>query len=339
MSAVRTSSLSEPWFLLAVGVLVLNDHVFKDVWPGTTTGKLSDLAGLVVIAVLASLPLGRTVGSCLAGVGFAALKISPAVAQFAVPILGGFSRCDLSDLVALAVLPATWWAMGRPQPSDAVRRGQRGRTLKLLGLVAAVFAVSATSAPMEQISRLEYRDGAFEAFVNVPNRAAIMRSVDGGRTWTAELLPDSDWDVKDASWAQSVCATDGVCYRVGQDDPANNEPGPTRVTTIDRQSPAGDWTAELRFGDGRVNGLVIDPNDSSKLMFRLDTGRQLGYRSGPGHWERVDLISLAEDAIDPRRVTDRIFWSVLGWGLLAVVGGLIVRGSVRRHRTRPEPPH
>ena len=40
--------LGAPPTLLALAVLVLNDHVLKQAAPGVVTGKLSDVAGLVL---------------------------------------------------------------------------------------------------------------------------------------------------------------------------------------------------------------------------------------------------------------------------------------------------
>ncbi len=45
-------ALLDPIALLAVGVLLLNDHVLKAQLPGFVTGKLSDLAGLVFFPLL-----------------------------------------------------------------------------------------------------------------------------------------------------------------------------------------------------------------------------------------------------------------------------------------------
>ncbi len=45
-------ALLNPVTLVALGLLVLNDHVLKAAWPGPVTGKLSDLAGLVFFPIL-----------------------------------------------------------------------------------------------------------------------------------------------------------------------------------------------------------------------------------------------------------------------------------------------
>ncbi|NNB83957.1 hypothetical protein HI113_00040 [Corallococcus exiguus] len=46
------SGLLHPMVLVAVVLLVLNDHVFKARWPSWWTGKLSDVAGLAMFPVL-----------------------------------------------------------------------------------------------------------------------------------------------------------------------------------------------------------------------------------------------------------------------------------------------
>jgi hypothetical protein len=45
-------AMLHPVAIAAVGVLIANDHVLKDRWPGIVTGKLSDVAGLVFFPLL-----------------------------------------------------------------------------------------------------------------------------------------------------------------------------------------------------------------------------------------------------------------------------------------------
>lgn len=82
------SPLAHPWSLLAIAVLIVNDHLLKWVWPGVVTGKLSDFAGLVCfpLLLLALLepwcPRGRDrrVAGLVAGLtalGFAMVKTWP----------------------------------------------------------------------------------------------------------------------------------------------------------------------------------------------------------------------------------------------------------------------
>jgi len=45
-------AMLHPVAIAAVTVLIANDHVLKDRWPGMVTGKLSDVAGLVFFPLL-----------------------------------------------------------------------------------------------------------------------------------------------------------------------------------------------------------------------------------------------------------------------------------------------
>lgn len=153
--------LCHPATLLALVVLLVNDHVLKAAFPGLLTGKLSDVAGLVLapplVAVLLTLLMPRLparaaawVGLVAVGAGFAMVKSSGYAAELASSAwtaLAGPSlvRADGTDLLTLPALGVSWWAWTR-----ARRRPVRRRTARLVRLLVvlppAVLAVAATSA-------------------------------------------------------------------------------------------------------------------------------------------------------------------------------------------------
>ncbi|HSO31586.1 MAG TPA: hypothetical protein VLT33_03690 [Labilithrix sp.] len=104
--------------LLAVALLIVNDHVLKHQFPGFVTGKLSDFAGLFFFPLLLVDALGRLhgrrslnmlVGACIAtAVVFAAVKTwGPAHEMYCVG-LGALQwpfRALVASLVS-APLPA-----------------------------------------------------------------------------------------------------------------------------------------------------------------------------------------------------------------------------------------
>jgi hypothetical protein len=138
-----------PVALLALGVLVLNDHALKAAYPGLVTGKLSDVAGVVLLPLvlvagweLVCAALGRGSGPrtsvlalaiLLTGVGFTLVKVSPPVAlafgsllgavQWPVAVLAGLAGghpvalapsaapivVDPGDLLALPALAIATW--------------------------------------------------------------------------------------------------------------------------------------------------------------------------------------------------------------------------------------
>ncbi|HMR11946.1 MAG TPA: hypothetical protein PKA88_39460 [Polyangiaceae bacterium] len=89
--------LLHPVVLSAVALLLLNDHVFKRLWPSAITGKLSDIAGLVFFPLFLQAlwemglrvfgkPVRRSSRVLLAAVVltalvFAAVQLHPAAAE------------------------------------------------------------------------------------------------------------------------------------------------------------------------------------------------------------------------------------------------------------------
>lgn len=157
--AAPADALLHPAMLLALGLLILNDHVLKAAYPGAVTGKLSDLAGLaffpillvgaweIVLAVTGSWrgpgngALAVAVGSSAAV--FALVKTWPVAAQaFAwglglaqwlltlparlldgaplPPVVATVVVVDPTDLVALVALAIpTWIGMERARAERA----------------------------------------------------------------------------------------------------------------------------------------------------------------------------------------------------------------------------
>lgn len=147
-----SASFAHPLWLGALLVLGLNDHVLKGAgWlPGAITGKLSDVAGLLVAPlVLAWLVRARSPRGWLAvhlavGAGFALVQLAPAAhgLEELGRALGLTVRLwpDPSDLAALPALVAShrWLARRAERPSRALGTAS--------GLVALVLC-TATPAP------------------------------------------------------------------------------------------------------------------------------------------------------------------------------------------------
>ncbi len=127
--------LVRPAPLVALTLVVVNDHLLKAVWPGLVTGKLSDLAGAFLLPVLI-LAVGEMLASrrrqrlastrtttavCLAEcAGLGLVKIWPAASRgygtivglARYPLLHRVSRVqvatDPTDLVALVSVALAW---------------------------------------------------------------------------------------------------------------------------------------------------------------------------------------------------------------------------------------
>jgi hypothetical protein len=145
--SIATRALVRPCVLVAIALLVVNDHVLKSAAPNVVTGKLSDFAGLAFFPLLlaaAAEMLGvrggmRTIviATIATGVVFASIKLSVAagdvyrvgLAAMQWPLravaaiiagapLPGLSQVSLvrdpTDLVALVALVMPWM-VARPR--------------------------------------------------------------------------------------------------------------------------------------------------------------------------------------------------------------------------------
>jgi hypothetical protein len=158
MGDVRTSlrALAHPGAVLALVVLVVNDHVLKEAWPGFVTGKLSDVAGLVVapllLGVLLTLlraPHAAALALAATGIGFAFCKTSAVGAAVTSDVWSLFGtptmiRADVTDLFALPALYGAWQIHRRAARSEGV--GWRRTVSVAVGTAVLPLGVLATSA-------------------------------------------------------------------------------------------------------------------------------------------------------------------------------------------------
>lgn len=140
----RVRWMGHPALFVCIAALVVNDHVLKDRYPGWWTGKLSDFAGLAVMGIVLAAAIGPGRGIAVAGIAFGLLKLAPSVAEAAAPLLGGVTRRDPSDLLALTVLLPIWLVL-RPRRSPVPSPTGRPR---LPGIWAGVRTTLATVAPI-----------------------------------------------------------------------------------------------------------------------------------------------------------------------------------------------
>lgn len=188
--AAPGSVLLHPIAIGALALLLVNDHVLKAAAPGWITGKLSDVAGLVltpiVVVALWRLgtgavvrkPMGRAspavdsaVVATAVAIAFALVKLSP-FANDLYSVVIGPTRVDPGDLAALPAAGLGWWVAARPEGyAHERRRGRHDATPQRLATVGravalclAVFAIAATSSgpPISQITAVAPDEVLFE---------------------------------------------------------------------------------------------------------------------------------------------------------------------------------
>jgi hypothetical protein len=203
----RLVLLTQPVFLGLVAVLALNDAVLKHRFPGFVTGKLSDVAGVaIVVIVLGALSGLPRWSSAATAIAFTALKLSPVVAALAAPLLGGITRNDPTDLLALLVLVPTARWMQHHLGAD--RFSVRSWALLPLALVGTVSTTTATSCiELPKVRMVIEGNGRLEA---IGTTTIFATSDDGGATWESVSEPVAS----SAAPTTERCTTSGDCVRV-----------------------------------------------------------------------------------------------------------------------------
>lgn len=312
--------LGHPAFLACVVVLVLNDHVLKDRFPGWWAGKLSDVAGVAVAGVVLAVLVGPRRGLLVAAGLFILLKVVPGVAEAASPLLGGETRRDPTDLIALVVLIPLRRLLGsaehrlRPSLDDrsSLRatwsrcRASLSAVTPVVGAVLAVASATATScAPSPAVTAVAADQQALFALVRGDGTSSSQwaRSTDGGRSWqrsdppagTTSTNGDEDrYEDPGPAGPLEACIADGTCWRL-QD---------RRV--VERRADNGPPTEELRLSDaefseidtGCIGGSVgvlgsiaaTDGDSGPQVVASLGADGVL-VRQDDGTWEQVRVLS------------------------------------------------
>lgn len=231
--------LAHPGWWLALGLLALNDHVLKGagLLPGAVTGKLSDLAGLVVAPVLAAALLGARTGRGVAGAfalvaaGFAAVKVSPAASAHYLALLGaigvrGRNVVDPTDLVALAALPLAW-RLCAARPAAALRATRQGLAVALGGAACVATSQPGPDFPTDGVwttsaivangteetieVRLRWVDGVVSCPGNDTPQGAFLRSVFTSEPLTVRLTAGQTFPLSRAAALRAIMpATPGA---------------------------------------------------------------------------------------------------------------------------------
>jgi cysteine-rich repeat protein len=215
-------ALLHPLWIAALLTQIINDHVLKGggLVPGFITGKLSDLAVLVVAPpVLAMLlrargPRGWAACHLAIGALFTALELSDGfTALFARGIaLFGFpwvTWSDWSDLLTLPALLLSWSVLGRAARRE--RSAWRGERLAQAGLAMAAsvtcLATSAVTCPeAEQVDRDADRDG-FGWTKDCDDEDASLHP--GAMDPPGDEI-DQNCDGHDTTWLEQACASAGA---------------------------------------------------------------------------------------------------------------------------------
>ncbi len=317
--------------MLALVVLVVNDHMLKAAWPGFVTGKLSDVAGLILFPALLDLVIRRPgVSIAITGVGFTLVKTTAAgawLASEAWTAVWGPSKvlADPTDLLALPALWVAWWACRHPVPVH--------KAVVYLVVPPAVLAVAATSAAAYDwpYEARNVESAGDEIVVHTSGGYGhgddtIAYRTRDGVTWHKWISLEQPKPVTRA------CLPD-VCYRI--------TPGRLRVD----EGRDGRWTTvwqvpdevrdrlarshpEIPYSNGEPVGAV-SVAVTERLVVAANGTDGIALRDAGGAWHRLGLgpdgfdAALAAPLTTPGRydVLDHVAVAALAAALLAVFTG------------------
>lgn len=278
--------LASPVFVVALVTLIINDHVLKQAWPGLVTGKLSDVAGLVVAPLLLAVPLvavgvRRPVPAAIAATGagfvFAKTSVAGAAATSAVWSLSGVPtliRADVTDLVALPALGVAWWVDRHVRRSPA--RPWRRTVAAASGMAilpVAVLATAATScdegASFTGVSRVK---GDFRGRPRIVEQRLVLRdggtstlTIDTARAIQRELVEVSPYD--DQVLEQCDSTDRDQCWRILDDNIVVEQKEGVSVehavdgVSVEHSVDGGrTWAAELELSEDQIE-VIRDDTD------------------------------------------------------------------------------
>ena len=323
-TGVSVRTLASPGFVFALVVLVLNDHVLKAAYPGWITGKLSDVAGLVVAPLLLGVlltawrvPRPMPVAIALTGIGFTIVKasIAGATAVSAVWSLTGVPtqmRADLSDLLAL---PALYGALLIHRESRSTLPFGWRRTVAIATgtamLPVAVLATAATNcSETDRVMRPALVAGSFnDAPSRFETRAVVEVNWDwrfqvdrNGRVSRLSAVDANRVTRLDPFGSGRTCDNAGRCWRIGDSSERRVDLSLDGGTTwqadlVVSDDEAEDAVRDVQTGCGQeasadLDELVVLGNGDRAIVVVGANSGGIVVRDRDGEWELLTLDEL-----------------------------------------------
>ncbi|MEV6487344.1 hypothetical protein AB0M20_01710 [Actinoplanes sp. NPDC051633] len=339
-----------PVTVVALLVLVVNDHVLKGAYPGVVTGKLSDAAGLVLAPPLLALLVRRPAAALWSvAVGFSLVKSSGYAAALASglwSVVHGPSsviRADWTDLLTLPFLGVAWWAYRCAARQPVATRWVRALRMAVV-LPLALGGVAATSeVQVSAASRVvSTADAIYLISLTSQGAEEWAVSVDDGTSWksmsSTPLAPP-----KKGPQTRQACskANKKICYRVL-----------SKAIGVQRSADGGaTWTTDWRVGDDdrlslsrqypRAGDNDVDLVSVAVAVHDTDDGRHIvvlanrrdgfALRDEDGQWQRIgfpEIDSQEVPALGEKRIEEVGFdYGALGIVVTTVLALVVVAGA------------
>ncbi|NLG96553.1 MAG: hypothetical protein GX491_04250 [Chloroflexi bacterium] len=335
--------LAHPFSLGAIGLLFVNDHLLRRLWPSWWTGKIGDAAWLFffpfVMAVLLALlcPEKRRdqwvfrTAYGLTGIVFVLMKCIPAVNILATRIAAGLTDApfallpDPSDLLALPALGLSsllWVSTPNPEPQ---RDDSRQPVYGLLALpIAALLTLANAAAPDRGIACFSIQDG--QVYANSGYTAYL--TTDGGRSWQAQPAAGLSCSQKipfPGEWQEIQGPTESVRYRYkpGESIEFSNDAGQswqagmslTPVSEAEQMYYIKSRPGNAWFDPGPMDAIA-DPNTGNMLFAMGHQGVLVREAGGEWVWSMTGVYRRMET------FPDIDAFAVLLGGMIPMASGL-----------------
>ena len=341
------AALTHPATLLALATLLVNDLIFKSMWPGSwITGKLSDLAWVIFAPPLLALPLtflsrrNQTAQKAAWSTAYIGLPLLYAAYNTIEPlhdvIMDGFSLVrgtpggspfDPTDSIVIPFAMATAiWVWRTAQVNNAATKVKLGLFIAVLASVASV-ATTVDEDPTGVSVLSQDESGNIVAKDLRRNWGEFFRSSDGGFTWeqsrrdhaTEEAI---DWNFPTADAPEGtyslegpdvVLTADGVARTIHSTTNINRN-ADYRIFALATDSIGGDFRAvthlptDIHFDAG--SGNLIIAMGLQGVLVRTPDGKW--QRIGVGRYNPIDY-SIAN------RARLLIFGEDLGWLFMSLI--------------------
>src|ERR1700755_3174825 len=109
MPRSRINLLLHPFFLLNLFLLIANDHWWKHEYTNVLTGKISDFAGVIVLAIALIACFGMNRKYAVLSTAFLFCFWKSPLSGPLIEFFGLIRVVDYTDLLALSVLPLVFY--------------------------------------------------------------------------------------------------------------------------------------------------------------------------------------------------------------------------------------
>ena len=303
------SALTHPVTLAALVALLLNDGLFKSLWPDSwVTGKLSDLAWVVfaspLLAFVMSLFLSRRAFTRRATVLVSYVGLPALYAAFNTfepvqdrilwglsLVAGGTAGSPLDPTDSLVIpfgLGIAWWVWRRrPVGPDRLRV-----RLAMLAAGVATFATVATSYQVTDTGIESVGiggDGTIVAAGKEFDRPYQYRSTDAGFTWQpVEVTTNVNWGSEEVETRRGKYVVRGSEVLVltvhGERELIFSAADPQKQAKSRVQEPAATQSGRSRI-DAKAYGIVYDERSGNLIAAMGHEGVAVG--SSDGRWASV----------------------------------------------------